>query len=51
MGFGGQTITTIEQGDFDSEVKLCIDTKLKLSVDLTVIESYNGFATYLKSLS
>ena len=49
--FGGQTITTIEQGGFDSEVILCIDTKFKRSVDLTVIESYNGFATYLISLS
>ena len=29
----------------------CIDAKFILSVDLTVVESYNGFGVYLSALS
>ena len=41
---------TIKQGDFDKKLIICFGTKLQLSVDLTVIESYNGFENYLTSL-
>ena len=42
---------TIKQGDSDCEVIVYFRTKFKLSVDLTVIESYNGFGIHLMSLS
>ena len=42
---------SIEQGDSHSEVIICIDTKFKLSIDLTVIERYNDFWIYRTSLS
>ena len=41
---------TIKQGDSDCEIIICFGTKFKLSVDLTVIESYNGFGINLMSL-
>ena len=33
---------TIKQGDSDSDFIISLGTKFKLSVDLTVIESYKG---------
>ena len=44
------TLGIIKQGDSSSEFILCFGT-FKLSVDLTVIETYNGFGIYLASLS
>ena len=41
---------TIKQGDSDSEVIIYV-LVLKLSVDLTAIEMYNGWGIYLTSLS
>ena len=41
----------IKQRGSDSEVIICFSTKFELSADLTVIESYNRFGSYLSSLS
>ena len=39
--------SSIKQGGSNSEVIICFGTKFKLSADLTVRESYNGFGIYL----
>ena len=43
--------TSIKQGDSDCEASTCFCTKFNLSVDLTVIVSYNGLRIYLTSFS
>ena len=45
-----KSINTIKQ-DSDSEVIMCVGTKFRLSVDLTVIESYDNLEICLTSLS
>ena len=41
----------IKQGDSCSEIIICFATKFKLSVDHTLVESYNSFGIYLTSLA
>ena len=45
------TASTIKEGDSDRDVITCFGTLLKLTVDLTVIESDIDFGIYLTSLS